>query len=99
MRPPARACILALPMERLRIVHYSPGIRLALGGVVRAGLGWCTVLAAGGHSVTLATFDSPDVPPDSNGESSKPNVLWLPPARIPNGLVGPESVSNWQGFL
>jgi glycosyltransferase involved in cell wall biosynthesis len=62
-------------------------------------LDWCTVLAARGHSVTLATFDSPDVPPDWNGESGKPNVLWLPPARIPNGLVGPESVSNWQGFL
>ena len=99
MRRSSTGCILNRLMDRLRIVHYSPGIRLALGGVVRAVLDWCTVLAARGHDVTLATFDSPDIPPDWNGQPGKPKVVWLPPARIPNGLVGAEAVRHWEEFL
>jgi glycosyltransferase involved in cell wall biosynthesis len=66
--------------KTLRIVHYLPAIRLAEGGVARAVLDWCTVLAARGHRVTLITADPSDVPAWSG--SNEPTLLKLnsPPA-------------------
>jgi glycosyltransferase involved in cell wall biosynthesis len=83
----------------LRIVHYSPGVRLELGGVVRAVLDWCIVLAARGHDVTLVTFDSPDIPYDWNGQPGKPKVVFPPEAYWPNFLVPQKTVRVWRDIL
>jgi glycosyltransferase involved in cell wall biosynthesis len=61
--------------KTLRILHYLPAIRLAEGGVARAVLDWCTVLAARGHRVTLITADASDVP-DWSGPN-QPTLLKL----------------------
>jgi glycosyltransferase involved in cell wall biosynthesis len=86
-------------MMHLRIIHYSPGIRLELGGVVRAVLDWCTILKNHGHDVVLATFDSPDIPADWNGAADKPTVVMLPPAYRPNGFVPKECVRQFEELL
>ena len=39
----------------MRILHYLPRIHLSEGGVVRAVLDICALLAGEGHDVTLAT--------------------------------------------
>ena len=46
----------------MKIVQYLSRVRLADGGVVRAVLDLCEVLAARGHEVTLLTVDPSDVP-------------------------------------
>ena len=46
----------------MRVVHYLRQIRLEQGGVVRAVLDICGVLARAGHEVTLLTCDDKDVP-------------------------------------
>ncbi|HUB24877.1 MAG TPA: glycosyltransferase [Tepidisphaeraceae bacterium] len=83
----------------LRIVHYAPGLCLAFGGVVRAVLDCCGVLAARGNEMLLATHDSPDVPGDWNGSPGKPNVVQLPPPLRPNFLVSRQAVNAWQNLL
>jgi glycosyltransferase involved in cell wall biosynthesis len=50
----------------MRILHYLPRIRLSEGGVVRAVLDLCTLLAENGHDVTLAAHDLADIPADWN---------------------------------
>jgi hypothetical protein len=39
------------PKPPPRIIHYSPGMRLELGGVVRSVLDWCTVLTTRGTDI------------------------------------------------
>lgn len=51
-----------MPVRTLRLVYYHRYMRLEDGGVVRAVLDWCRVLAARGHNVTLVTCDPQDVP-------------------------------------
>ena len=46
----------------MKILHYLPRIRLIEGGVVRAVLDLCTLLARAGHQVTLAVCDDADAP-------------------------------------
>jgi glycosyltransferase involved in cell wall biosynthesis len=87
------------PGARLRIIHYSPGMRLELGGVVRSVLDWCTVLAARGHDVTLVAYDSPDVPSDWNGKNGKPNVVRIPSAFTSNFFVPRQAVHIWRDLL
>jgi glycosyltransferase involved in cell wall biosynthesis len=83
----------------LRIIHYSPGIKLELGGVVRSVLDLCTAMAARGHDVTLVTFKSPDVPADWNGQSGKPKVVWIPESLGANFFVLPQAVRIWRDLL
>ncbi len=64
------------PSKPLRIVHYLPAITLAEGGVPRSVLDFCTVLASRGHSVTLLTGDSSDVPNWSG--PNQPKLVNLP---------------------
>jgi len=87
------------PSPRLRIIHYSPGMRLELGGVVRAVLDWCTVLASRGHEVILVAYDSPDVPSDWNGQNAKPKVIRIPAASRPNFFVPKQAVKIWRDVL
>jgi len=66
----------------LRIVHYLPNIRLIDGGVVRAVLDLCAVMARRGHAVTLACCDPRDVPADWNSTASPaPQVVILDPPK------------------
>jgi len=85
--------------SRLRIVHYSPVMRIEMGGVVRAVLDWCTVMAARGHEVILVTCDASQLPADWNGADGKPKVVAIPGGRRPNGLVGPAAVRAWDKLL
>ncbi len=83
----------------LNIVHYCPGIRLEAGGVVRAVLDWCALLAQRGNRITLATHNSPDIPPDWNGAAGKPAVVRLPAPANPNQFVGAAAVRSWENLL
>jgi len=46
----------------MRITHFLTRFNLADGGVVRAVLDMCQLLAARGHEVTVLTCDDTDVP-------------------------------------
>lgn len=62
-----------------RIVHYHPRIRLEDGGVVRAVLDLCAVMARRGHDVTLVTVDASGVPQEwIAGGDGLPRVIMLP---------------------
>jgi len=89
----------APPHVPLRIIQYSPGMRLSLGGVVRAVLDLCAVLAARGNEVVLATYDSPDLPPDWDGSPGKPNVVWIDQASRPNWFVSSAAVRSFSRLL
>lgn len=67
----------------MRVVHYLRQIRLEQGGVVRAVLDICAVLAKAGHDVTLLCCDDTDVPaPWRSGAPGLPRVRKIdPPAR------------------
>lgn len=63
----------------MRIVHYLDRIRLADGGVVRAVLDICTLLAQHGHEVVLVACDAPDVPAEwSASPDGSPMVEIIP---------------------
>src|SRR5690242_16300832 len=66
--------------QPLRILHYLPTIKLSEGGIARAVLDWCTVLANRGHRVTLITADASDVPAWSGTNAPKLIKLNAPPA-------------------
>jgi glycosyltransferase involved in cell wall biosynthesis len=85
--------------SKLRIIHYAPGMSLALGGVVRAVLDWCGILAGRGHEVILATHNEGELPSDWDGSPGKPKVVWLAPPNRPNGFVPAESVKQWEELL
>lgn len=82
-------------MTPLRVAHYLPRIDLAEGGVVRAVLDLCGVLASRGHAVTLCTHDPKDVPAGWNGSgvgsaggggAGLPRVERVPAPSGPGGL-------------
>jgi glycosyltransferase involved in cell wall biosynthesis len=83
----------------IRIVHYSPGMRFELGGVVRAVMDWCSVLARRGNEVILVTYHSTDLPEDWDGRPGKPRVVWIAPAKVPNWLVPGKSVKIWDELM
>jgi glycosyltransferase involved in cell wall biosynthesis len=87
------------PIARpLRIIQYCPEVSLSLGGVVRAVLDWCSVLARRGNQVILVTYNSPDVPADWDGSPGKPKVVWLPSGKA-NWFVSSDAVSIWDQLL
>ncbi|MCH8164886.1 MAG: glycosyltransferase [Planctomycetes bacterium] len=62
----------------MKIVHYLGRMRLEDGGVVRAVLDLCAVLAARDHDVTLLTLDATDVPQQwTAGGDGRPRVVTL----------------------
>ncbi len=66
-------------------------IRLEEGGVVRAVLDMCGALAARGHSVTLLTFDSTDVPDDWADDNPAVITLQTPAGLLPR--LGPATTA------
>ncbi|MGI9013118.1 MAG: glycosyltransferase [Phycisphaerales bacterium] len=63
----------------MHIVHYLSRIRLADGGVVRAVLDICSLMAQSGHDITILTGDGSDVSAEWLRESQHhPSVVLLP---------------------
>lgn len=63
----------------LRILHYLPRIRLEEGGVVRAVLDLCSLLAEHGHAVDLLTHDAADAPQAWTGGDRAPQIRLIEP--------------------
>lgn len=71
----------------LKIAHLAAPIRLEHGGVVRAVLDMAGATADMGHDVTLATWDTTDVPRQWN--HGRPNVPRVMPIDPPGALGRP----------
>jgi len=69
-----------LGAKPLRIVHYLPAVRLADGGVARAVLDVCAVLAGRGHAVSLLCHQPADIPGEwlESSSTGLPRVVVLP---------------------
>lgn len=63
--------------ETIRVLHYLHAVREEDGGVVRAVLDLCQVLAKRGCAVTLATYDAQDVPQAWAADPDAPVVVDL----------------------
>jgi glycosyltransferase involved in cell wall biosynthesis len=74
-------------------------MKIEMGGVVRAVLDWCTVLAGRGHEMILVTCDASELPTDWNGADGKPRVVAIPGGRGVNGLVGRAALRAWDNLL
>lgn len=57
------------------ILHCLEAVRFEEGGVVRSVVDLCKVLAEQGADVTLATWDTQDVPPDWGAGGATPRVI------------------------
>ena len=77
----------------MKIVHYTPAIRLEKGGIVRAVLDLATLLAEHGHRVTLATSDVTDVPGNWSGDGC-PSVMPWPTPSLAGRLFGPRQLHH-----
>jgi glycosyltransferase involved in cell wall biosynthesis len=83
----------------VNIVHYLPKIRLAEGGVVRAVLDICTLMARRGHRVTLACSDPADVPAAwARDPAGSPQVVKVdPPGSF--GRLRPRAMARVEDLL
>ncbi|MCA9298129.1 MAG: glycosyltransferase, partial [Phycisphaerales bacterium] len=72
----------------MKILHYLKRTRLEEGGVVRAVLDVCAILASSGQDVTLMTFDDTDAPKDWDGRAGMPRVVRLDAPRFAGRLPG-----------
>jgi glycosyltransferase involved in cell wall biosynthesis len=61
----------------MRIVHVFRRLNLADGGVVRAVLDMCDLLARAGHDVKLASWEGTDAPESWTGADGTPEVVRL----------------------
>lgn len=60
----------------MKIVHYMSRFRLEDGGVVRAVLDICSLLARNNNEVKIITWDSQDIPESwKNGEKNTPQIV------------------------
>ena len=80
--------------QPLNIVHYVPIISIAEGGVARAILDWCSVLAGRGHRMTLIVRQPGDIPPDwlNHAANSNPRAIVVPAPRHPGGPINPTAI-------
>lgn len=76
----------------MKLLHYLTRFNLADGGVVRAVLDMCALLASRGHEVELLTCDDTDIPaewkaasPDNPGTGT-PRVRVVAPPALPAAL-------------
>ena len=77
-----------LSERRLHCLHYLSQVRLEHGGVVRAVLDICRVLAERGHRVTLVTWDPTDVPEEwRRGGDGLPEVKLIARPRLMGGFL------------
>ena len=81
-------------------VHFFPQLRLEHGGVVKAVLDMCAMLAERGHAVTLLTCDGADVPDAwrTAGENT-PQVVELQPSRRFPTLISREGLRQARPIL
>lgn len=80
----------------MRIVHYLSSVRLAEGGVTRAVLDMCAVLATRGHEVVLLSIHDDDVPQTWKSDAPAPNTprsVKLPPPSGRFQRLSPEGVN------
>lgn len=71
----------------MRITHFLTRFNLADGGVVRAVLDMCALLASRGHAVTVLTCDATDVPDAwKTGGAGVPTVRLVDRPRLPGGM-------------
>ncbi|GAB4385231.1 MAG: glycosyltransferase [Phycisphaerales bacterium] len=71
----------------MKLLHYLTRFNLADGGVVRAVLDMCALLADRGHEVEVLTCDDSDVPESwKQAKSGVPRVSKIPPPALPGGL-------------
>lgn len=74
----------------MRIVHVMRYMLLEHGGVVRAVLDICAVLAKAGHDVELLCIDDKDVPePWKRGEPGFPKARKMPKPALPGAMFSP----------
>ncbi len=79
----------------LRLVHYLSVIDLEHGGVVRAVLDMCRLLAQRGHDVALMTWDAKDVPPSwTDGGPGLPRVVHLARPTLPGDILSRAALSD-----
>lgn len=71
----------------MKIVQYMLGFRNADGGVVRALIDLCNMLAARGHEVRVLTTDASDAPKDWDGRDGRPSLRTLGFHRIGEGVL------------
>ncbi len=80
----------------MRIVHYLSSVRLAEGGVTRAVLDMCSVLAGRGHDVVLLSIYDDDVPDTWKTQAPAPNTprsVKLPPPTGRLQRLSPDAVA------
>jgi glycosyltransferase involved in cell wall biosynthesis len=71
----------------MRITHFLTRFNLADGGVVRAVLDMCQLLASRGHEVCVITCDDTDIPDSwKAGGEGVPQVQVVESPRLPGGL-------------
>ncbi len=74
----------------MKVVHYLPRVLLAEGGVVRAVLDVCAVMARRGHDVTLVTHDATDAPASwKGGGAGVPTLHVVGRPALPLGFFSP----------
>lgn len=84
----------------MKILHYLNETRLELGGVVRAVLDICALLAERGHDVTLATYDPQDIPEAWRGsEADTPRVVVLDRPSLPGALFGRAGMERFRELI
>jgi glycosyltransferase involved in cell wall biosynthesis len=77
----------------MRVVHYLNRVRIADGGIARAVLDLCTLLAGAGHDVSLITFGPDDVPAAWNEPApGVPRVVLISAPTMPARLYRSQAV-------
>jgi len=78
----------------MKIIHFLKDVRLADGGVVRAMLDMCELLARAGDDVRIAACDAQDVPEEWRGDKAGvPRLVELSRPRWPLGLLDPSAIA------
>lgn len=84
----------------MRITHFLTRFNLADGGVVRAVLDMCSLLAARGHDVTVLTCDDTDIPSAWRGNApNMPRVVRIESPALPLGLFSGAQLKAFDPYL
>lgn len=84
----------------MRITHFHTRFNLADGGVVRAVLDMCQLLASRGHEVTVLTCDDTDVPSLWKvGGEGVPVVRLIARPKLPGGLFARSQLAEIEPII
>lgn len=80
----------------MRILHVFLAVRAEVGGPARGVLDLCSALARRGHSVTLATADAAEVPPEWRAPDApgRPRVVELGGGVLPGAALRAQGVAE-----